>query len=194
VDDEPSPGQEPSRSDRSYAGLLAALLVTVVVVGAFVGFRALNRGELEVRPEAVDYQEAVASAQDAGVNVVYPQRLPKGWIATRVALERGEHPAWGINLLTADGSFVGLRQEDTPVADLLATYVDKHPSRGDDVTLTSAIATSWQSWSDDGGDHAYSAALASGGGTLLVYGSASEPDQVQLIGLLVTDLLGSQAP
>jgi hypothetical protein len=189
VDDQPSPGPERSGNDRSYSGLLAALLVTVAVVGAFVGLRAINRDELEVRPEAVDYREAVAAAQDAGITLVYPRQLPEGWIATRLVFERGEHPAWGINLLTADGSFVGLRQEDTPVADLLATYVDEHPSQGDEATLESAVAMSWQAWSDDCGDHAYSAELANGGDTLLVYGSASEAEEVELIGLLVTDPL-----
>ena len=41
---------------RSASGLVGALLVTLLVIGAFVAFRALNRDELEVGPEAVDYR------------------------------------------------------------------------------------------------------------------------------------------
>jgi hypothetical protein len=185
------------RHDRSYGALIGALLVTVLVVVGFVGLRALNRDELEVRPQPVDYSEPVAAAQDAGFTLVYPTRLPDGWIVTNLDFERGEHPAWGMDLLTGDGSFVGLRQEDADVDDLLSTYVDESPSKGETVTLDSAVATSWQAWSDEGGDRAYSARVASveggsgqdPGATLLVYGSASAQEQAELIGLLVTEPL-----
>jgi hypothetical protein len=195
VGERPAP-EAPTRYDRTYGGLVASLLVTVLVVVGYVGLRALNRDDLEVRPEPVDYAEAVGAAQDAGFTLVYPRQLPDGWIVTRLAFERGERPAWGMDLLTEDGSFVGLRQEDDDVEDLLSTYVDEHPSEGDAATLDSQVATSWQEWSDEGGDHAYSADAPSvdgeaGGSTLLVYGSASEEEQVELIGLLVTDPLAS---
>ena len=179
--------QAPTRYDRSYGGLIASLLVTVLVVVGYVVLRALNRDELDVEPEPVEYVEAVAAAQDAGFVLVYPRDLPDGWIATRLDFERGERPAWGMNLLTDEGKFVGLRQEDADVDDLLETYVDENPDEEGEVTLDSPLATTWESWSDDGGDHAYSTALAEE--TLLVYGSAPEEDQIELIGLLVTDPL-----
>ena len=197
VEQQPAP-EAPSRYDRTYGGLIASLLVTVVVVVGYVGLRALNRDELEVTPEPVEYAEAVAAAQDAGFTLVYPRQLPAGWVATRLAFERGESPAWGIDLLTDDGTFVGLRQEDEDLDDLLSTYVDEQPSEEEMVSLDSAVASSWQAWSDDGGDHAFSTEVAPVAGaddsaaerdTLLVYGSASEVDQIELIGLLVTDPL-----
>lgn len=190
---QPAP-QAPTRYSRTYGGLLASLLVTVLVVVGYVVLRALNRDELDVEPQPVDYVEAVAAAQDAGFVLVYPRQLPEGWIATRLDFVRGERPAWGINLLTDEGKFVGLRQEDDDVDDLLATYVDENPSEEGEVTLDSPLGTSWQSWSDQGGDHAYSTELApagdaESGDTLLVYGSAAEADQQELIGLLVTEPL-----
>ena len=195
-----SEGEAPGRYDRTYGGLIASLLVTVVVVVGYVGLRAINRDELEVRPEPVDYAEAVAAAQEAGFTLVYPRELPEGWIATRIDFERGETPAWGIDLLTDDGRFVGLRQEDEDVDDLLSTYVDERPSEEETVVLDSAVATSWQAWSDEGGDHAFSTEVEPVGGpddpddegdTLLVYGSAGETDQVELIRLLATERLAS---
>ena len=50
--------------------------------------------------------------------------------------------------------------------------------------------TSWQTWSDEGGDHAFSTVVESGplaGQTLLVYGSASVADQETIVGLLTLD-------
>jgi len=186
--------QAPSRYDRSYGGLIASLLVTLLVVVGYVGLRALNRDELEVRPEPVDYVEAVGAAQDAGFTLVYPRELPRGWIVTKLDFQRGEDPAWGMALLTASGTFVGLRQEEDDLDDLLGTYVDENPTEDGEATLESPLATTWQSWADEGGDHAYSTEVVSvdgapGGATLLVYGSASEEDQVELIDLLVTDPL-----
>ena len=179
--------QAPARYDRTYGGLIASLLVTVLVVVGYVVLRAVNRDELDVEPQPVEYVDAVAAAQDAGFVLVYPRQLPEGWIATRLDFVRGERPAWGINLLTDEGKFVGLRQENDDVDDLLATYVDENPNEEGEVTLDSPLAATWQSWSDEGGDHAYSTELA--GDTLLVYGSAPEEDQIELIGLLVTDPL-----
>ena len=50
--------------------------------------------------------------------------------------------------------------------------------------------TSWQTWSDAGGDHAFSTELTSGplaGETLLVYGSAPVADQETLLRALTLD-------
>ena len=52
----------------------------------------------------------------------------------------------------------------------------------------------WATWSDPGGDHAYTAEPDSGplaGQTLMVYGSASTSDQERLIGLLTLDPVDS---
>jgi hypothetical protein len=188
-----SPREEPSRYSRTTNGLLASLLVTVLAVGAFVLFRETFRDQPLVNRDAVDYLGTVEAAQEADVELVYPSRLPKGWIATSIDFVPGERPAWGIGMLTADGRYVGLRQEDADVDELVSSYVDEDAEPGDSSGFESDLSTGpWQTWADTGGDLAYSTTLTSGarstmGETLLVYGSASRDDQEQLIALLTTD-------
>jgi hypothetical protein len=130
------------------------------------------------------------------VDLVYPARLPTGWIATSIDFVPGDRPAWGIGMLTDDGRFVGLRQEDAGVDELVSAYVDPDAEPGDVSGFESDLATSpWQTWADVGGDLAYSTTLTSGarnimGETLLVYGSAGRDEQEQLIALLTTDDVG----
>ncbi|MBJ7355983.1 DUF4245 domain-containing protein [Nocardioides sp.] len=187
-----SPREEPSRYSRTTNGLLASLIVTVLAVGAFVVFREAFRDQPVVTRDAVDYLGTVEDAQAGGVELVYPKNLPDGWIATSIDFVPGERPAWGIGMLTADGRYVGLRQEDADVDELVASYVDENAEPGDESGVESGLtAGPWQTWADTGGDLAYSTTLTGGqastmGETLLVYGSASRDDQEQLIGLLTT--------
>ena len=96
-------------------------------------------------------------------------------------------------MLTDDGRYVGLRQEDADVDELVAVYVDENAEPGDEGAVESDLATGpWQTWADAGGDLAYSTTLNEGadstlGDTLLVYGSASRGDQEELISLLTMD-------
>jgi len=189
VSDGPAaPPEKPSRYDRSFGGLLAAMIVTVLFVAAYVGFRAFIREQPDVQPESVNYLSCVADLQGAGTTVVYPVALPAGWIDTSVDVERGRPPGWRIGMLTNGREFVGLVQQDTSVDDLVATYVDKAPINGEDAAPENGLGVdAWQTWSDRGGDHAFSAELDSGplaGQTLLVYGSAPVEDQEALISLL----------
>jgi hypothetical protein len=193
---EESPREEPSRYSRTTNGLLASLLVTVLAVGAFVVFREAFRDQPEVTSSAVDYLGTVEDAQAGGVELVYPTSLPEGWIATSIDFVPGERPAWGIGMLTADGRFVGLRQEDADVDELLSDFVDENAEPGDESSVESGLTTGpWQTWADTGGDLAYSTTLTGTqtsimGETLLVYGSASREDQEQLIALLSLDEIG----
>jgi hypothetical protein len=79
-------------------------------------------------------------------------------------------------------------QSGQPLDDLLHTYVDKAPAKGDDAAPENGLGVAeWQTWSDQGGDHAFSTELDSGplaGQKLLVYGSAPVEDQEALISLL----------
>lgn len=179
------------RYARTTNGLIASLVVTVLAVGAFVALRALNRDDLEVRPEPVDYLEAVEAAQGVGLEVVYPPALPDGWIADSIDFVPGGGLAWGIGMLTDDERFVGVRQEDASVEDLLHTYVDEDPAEGDPVDVAGAVAPTWQTWSDSGGDHAFSAEV--GGDTVLVYGSAGVDDLRELLELLTVAKLEPSA-
>jgi hypothetical protein len=179
-----APPEQPSRYNRSFGGLIAAMIVTVLFVAAYVGFRALTREQPDIRPE-VDYLSCVSYLQGAGVTAVYPQDLPSGWRANGIHFERGDPPQWRLGLLTADDKFIGVVQQKSDLDDLLDEYVDKSPSHGQDASVDNTVgATSWQTWSDAGGDHAYSTELGSGplaGQTLLVYGSAPVADQELVI-------------
>ena len=166
--------ETPGRYQRSASGLLGALIVTLLVIGAFVAFRALNRDELEVRPASVDYLEQASLAQDGGLEVVYPRDLPSGWQATNVQVVPGERPVWAISLLTDDERYVGIRLEDDQLDDLLTTYVDPNVEARPDVRVEGSVAKDWQVFQDDGGDLAYAAELDDR--VVMVYGSAGEHD------------------
>jgi len=191
VSDQPAAAPEqPSRYNRSFGGLVAAMIATVVFVAAYVGFRALTREQPDIEPR-VDYASCVGYLQEAGLEVVHPRSLPSGWRASSISFERGAPPQWRIGMLTDDDEFVGVVQEQDDVDDLLDHYVDPSPRQGDDAAPENSLgATSWQTWSDTGGDHAFSTVLESGplaGQTLLVYGSAPVADQEAVVGLLTLD-------
>ena len=188
----------PSRYDRSFGGLLAAMIVTVLFVAAYVGVRAFTREQPDIQPESVGYLDCVSDLQAAGTTVAYPVELPAGWIDTSVAFEPGNPPVWRIGMLTDRGSYVGVVQQKEDVTDLVTTYVDKAPVKGATATPDNQLgATTWQTWSDSGGDHAFSTVPDSGplaGQTLLVYGSAPVADQETLLGLLTLDPVGEVPP
>ncbi len=179
------PARGPSgRYQRSTNGLVGALLITLLAIGAFVAFRAINRDNPDLEPTSVDYLSAVQGAQAGGFDVVYPPSLPAGWTASSVHLTPGDRPAWGIGMLTDEGHFAGVRQEDASLDDLLHTYVDDNPTEGDKVRIDSEVGATWRSFSDSGGDHAYATEM--GNDVILVYGSASTEDLRTLAGDLTT--------
>ena len=171
--------ETPGRYQRSIAGGVGSLIVLVLVVLAFVAFRAVFRDNKEVEPEAVDYLVVVAPAQQSGFRIVYPPSLPEGWTPTSVDYVPGARPAWGVGMLTDDGKFVGLRQEDADVSTLLEAHVDKDPVEGDVVAVPGSVVEDWQEWSGAGGDHAYSASI--GDDEVLVYGSAPVDDLLTIV-------------
>lgn len=177
----------PGRYQRTTNGLVASMIVVVLFVVGFVVVRGLVSRDLEVEPEAVDYLEAVEAAQSAGHEVAYPPALPAGWIATNVDLSPvGREQRWFLAILTDEGRFVGLRQEDESVEDLLEEHVDGDTTETEPLEA-GGLVESWEGYADDGGDRAYTAEL--GAETLLVYGSAPVEDLRTLMGLLVTDPL-----
>lgn len=179
--------QGQSRYPRTTQGLVASMIVTVLVVVVVFLFLRLDNRAAERGPDAVDYQEAVSAASGAGVVVVYPPTLPAGWEATSVDLQPAPRTAWGIGMLTADGTFAGVRQETDDLSDLLTTFVDEEPEQGDDITFDSPLAGTWSTWTDSGGDTAYAAEVIVGGQTqtVLVYGSATPADLRTLLESLV---------
>lgn len=175
--------EQPSRYTRSFNGMVGALIVTILFVLAFVGWRALFRDDVDAVAPTVDWQESVQLADEAGLAVVRPSGLPEGWQATSVDLVAvGDEPRWGLGVLTADGDYIGIRQQDMSADDLARRYVDEEPVEGDEASVASDVASTWQTWSDDSGDHGFSTEL--GDETLLVYGSAPVEQIEDYIGLL----------
>lgn len=195
--------QGSARYERSAAGMVGAMIVTLLVILAFVAFRALNRDDLSVEPNAVDYRQVVQELQGGGLEPAYPVTLPKGWQATRAVYDT-ENLAWELDLLTADKRYIGIRQADLRDKDLVEEYVDDEGKKGDAADFDTGVATEWTSWQVDGDDAAYTAPLGmqrgdepnpelerGKGTTLLVFGSASAGDLRKLIGDLVLDPLAA---
>ena len=165
--------QQPSRYQRSFGGMVGALVISLVVIAGYVAFRASTRDDLDVRPPSVDYREAVRALHDAGTDVVHPTSLPSGWRVTSVDSRPGARLVWGMGILTPSG-FAGLREEDRPLDELVKQYVDTHATESADTTLGGDLGGDWKTFEDSGGDEAYG--LERPQDTLLVYGSASEAD------------------
>ncbi|MFT4261767.1 MAG: DUF4245 family protein [Nocardioides sp.] len=184
----PEPTQGARRYPRTFGGLIGSMVVLVLAVVVYWGVQNLTHDHPTVKPEAVAYRETVAQVQQAGYTVAYPTSLDKGWKATSVHFTPGDRPAWGLGVLTSAGTYVGVAQEDADLSDLLTTYVDTSARQGADATISSPVGSTWTTWSDSGGDHAYATTLSVGGEeqTLLVYGSASTADLQSVVESLST--------
>ncbi|MGI8645377.1 MAG: DUF4245 family protein [Nocardioides sp.] len=183
----PTPPAQPARYQRSAGGMVGALVVLLLVIGAFVAFRAVTRTQPEVRPEPIAYLQTVRLAQSAGRTVVYPRQLPAGWIATRADAGSPGDVSWSLTMLTDDDQFAGIRQEGGDLDPLLATYVDEDAEEGQTVGVASALAPRWREFSDAGGDTAYAAEV--GDDWVLVYGSAPADDLLAIVGALTDEPL-----
>ncbi len=180
------------RYQRSASGLLVAMVVTVAAVVGFVVLRSLLGADVEIEPDNVDYQAFVVQAQEAGLEPAYPTAMPDGWQATSAEVAPGDPPGFGLTFLTANEKFVGVRQEDDSTDDLLEEYVDAQTNEGAVFEVTGSVASSWETYSDEGGDLAYAAEV--GETTVLVYGSADRADIEALIGSLTTRRLLPASP
>jgi hypothetical protein len=142
--------ETPGRYQRSFSGMVGALVILVLVILAFVGFRGLVRNDPASPVKPVDYEQDASYARDvAPFPVLAPRRLPAGWIATSVEYNQIGKPSWHLGTLTADRHYVGLEQSRTPVAKMVARFVDPEAVRGADVRLA---GRSWQTWTDAGHD------------------------------------------
>jgi hypothetical protein len=168
--------------------MVGAMIVTLLVIIAFVAFRALNRDELSVDPQAVDYLQTVeALQQGTDLDPAYPVKLPAGWIATR-AVFSADNLAWELDVLTDQKKYIGVRQAAMPEKDLVKKYVDEKGLRASEVTLKGAVTPTWQSWTVDGDDTAYTTELGgSGGEHLLVFGAAGASEVKAFAASLVVD-------
>jgi hypothetical protein len=186
--------EQGGRYTRSFEGLIGAIIIIVVAVLGFVVFRSLFSDPPEQDVPEVDYLMLVRGLQDNGVDVVYPADLPAGWRASKVSYTPGDRPRLEINLYTDDDEFVGIRQVDDGVDDLLEEAGVDDADVGTPLTGTSTgtFADTWDAWSDPDGDHAYTAEL--GEDTVLVYGAVSAERLADVVSRLTTDLLPGATP
>lgn len=177
------PSGQPGRYNRSFEGLVGAMIVIVLVVVGFVVYRGLFSDPQERRVESVDYLTDVRQLQESGFEAVYPATLPEGWRATEVrVVDPGEDPGLALNFFTDDDDFVGVRQVDEDVDDLLAASGVDDADEADPLEGVGDLAPTWAGWSDPDGDHAYSAEV--GDRTVVVYGSVPAARLADLVGRL----------
>lgn len=144
--------ERPGRYQRSFAGMIGAMVVLLGAVAAFVLFRDVVRDEPATPVRAVDYERPAEYAKEqASFDLVAPRELPDGWKATSVRYTPGRVDAWHIGFLTDEGRYVGLEQADELLSTMVRTYVDEEALQGDDVEIDGAT---WQSWTDEDGDTA----------------------------------------
>ena len=171
----------PGRYQRSFGGMIGAMIVSLALITGFVIFRAINRDNQTVRPEPVDWQGSVRYIQQSGGSVLYPAAQPEGWTATSADYRPGSRPLWDIGFLTADDEFVGLHEEDASVEDLIDELVDEDAVEGDPMELSDG--TQWRSFTDAGGD--YALAREEQGESIVVFGTA-DPQVVDDFALTLT--------
>ena len=162
------------RTQRSVAGMIGALVVVLVLVVGWVGFRALTSGQEATPIQTVDWAAwARAGRAEHQLMIFAPAKLPAGWRATSVQYTGGNDAQWHLGLLTDKGKYVGIEEARASVQDLVQQYVDQDAVRGKDVKVG---GQTWQTWTDAGGDFALVRSVPVGGRpyeSVLVGGSAA---------------------
>lgn len=179
--------EKPGRYTRSFGGLVGSMLVILVGLAAFIAFRELTREVPVTQAQPVEWRPSVARAAEEGTLVVYPAQVHPSWTVTSAELVVSDPPVWGMGILTGDDSFVGLRQEDEDVEELLEVFVDEETEELDPVRLDGELGGSWRAFTDDGGDHAY--VLERRRDVVLVYGSAPTTELEEFVAQLTEEPL-----
>ena len=142
--------EQPGRYQRSFSGMVGAMVVLVLVVAAFVAFRAVNRNDVESPVKALDFSQSAEFAREqARFPLLAPARLPEGWIATSVRFDEGRRQSWHLGMLTDEEKYVGLEQEKESVDAMVEEHVDEQAERGDDVEID---GETWQTFTDEDDD------------------------------------------
>lgn len=186
-----SPPVEPTgqsgRYQRSASGLVAALVIVMAVIAAYIGFRALVRVDpvRDIRSvDATEYAQVLGFAREGDFPVVAPPETPDGWLTTVIRYTPGPSPRFSMSFLTESERYVGLEQTRGRLERLVETYVDEDAEQGPTVEVAGELGGTWQSWTDEGGDYALTREYA--GTNVLVVGSAG-PDVVQELAASLTE-------
>ena len=142
--------EQAAKYKRSFSGMVGAMIVLVLVVLAFVAFRAVTRGDAAVEVETVDYAGPADYAREtATFDVLVPQQLPEGWRATSVRFDQGRDQTWHLGVLTDEEKYVGLEQADRSVGDMVAEFVGEETEDAGEVDLD---GRTWSLYRDTGDD------------------------------------------
>jgi hypothetical protein len=163
-------------TERSVRGMVASMIVVVLVVVGWVGFRALNDNQPSIITATVPqsaWEPYVTAGRNGHSLLLYaPTKLPHGWRATSVNYTGGPDPVWHLGVLTDKGKYVGIEESKEIVSDMLSQFLSRAGAQqGKDVVLGSQT---WQTWTA-GADYALTRTLTQGGyplDTVLVVGSA----------------------
>jgi hypothetical protein len=186
--------EQPGRYQRSFGGMVGALLVLVLGIGAFVLLRNVNRVDPADPVRPVDYATPVRFAQrTAAFELLTPRQLPQGWIATsvRFADDPDQGQSWHVGFLTDEQHYIGLEQAERSTASMVHEFVDEDATEGGQVDVR---GTSWTRWSDPGRDPDGDPSAPSdgdlalvreaGGATTVVVGTVAEDQLTELAGTL----------
>jgi hypothetical protein len=172
--------EQPGRYQRSFPGMIGAMIVLVLVVGVFVLLRQTTRDEPTSPVEPIDFARPAEYARSqADFELLAPDELPEGWIATSVRFTDGEDQAWHLGTLTDEDRYVGLAQAERPVSEMVEELVDEEATQGEDVTVD---GQTWETWTDAGDDLAL--VREEGGLTTLVVGRVSQETLEELLATL----------
>jgi Protein of unknown function (DUF4245) len=173
VRESPSAAPRSGRPPSTPGALLAAMLVLLMVIGAFVGLRSLLREQVEVTPTSVDYLAAVEGAQANGLEIHYPASLPDGWIVTSIEVPAVADQPWTMGMLTGDGRFVGLLQQPGDPLEVSQGQLGSGTKLGPEIDVPAVEINRWRTVegeTDVAGDDGLVSEVE--GGSLLLYGSA----------------------
>jgi hypothetical protein len=132
--------------------MLAALVVVVIGVAAFVGIRGLLSDNAATPVQTVDYHGwAKSGREDGKLLILVPEPMPSGWRATSVTYATGSAPRWHLGMLTDQGRYVGLEEQWASPSEMVHQFVDVNAVRGKAVRIA---GRSWQVWTDRRGDYA----------------------------------------
>jgi len=161
-------------TQRSVAGMVGSMIVVVIAVVAWVGFRSAISDPPEPPPRVVDWTVSVNIGRQAGALAMYaPDALPVGWSAKDARYTGGTFPKWQLALRTNDVRTVSVTEALTS-AESLVEDIDKDADQGEDITIN---GVRWQTWKFSKGDYGVSLVTQSPTGapeSVLVHGSASQ--------------------
>lgn len=156
---------------------MSGIVALTVALAAAIGWYYVGRPSESVQPvKTVDWSAWVqAGRADDALRLYAPDALPDGWRATSATYLGGRDARWRLGMLTDAGRFVGLEETYDSSRELVERVVDENAVQGPDVVIN---GSTWQSWTDSGGDYALSRDVTVPGGrseSVLVAGSA--PDE-----------------